>query len=274
MKTTFRSNPCAALSSPFFLLIHRDSTRVSPSRNRNPFVITTQMSSSDTTHWQSSVLPLFVRTVWTDGHHHVLLRQEDSVLKVRNCKNKRKRVVSDSISEKEIGFRLASVKLPLENCNNRKSEDQEIIIKPFTETPVCSKLIRYKLTVKPIAQEASSPLPPPNNALSERVMMWLDLAYNSDKPPKVEIVKKSRRAATAKQKKVEIVLSPKSPIKEKLSRVSERKVEADLREVVTKVKRQVLETKRELHIFLPNIPKKLGSDVSSVVSSKCSSLKK
>lgn len=203
----------------------------------------------------------------------MLLRQEDpAVLKVKNFKNKRKRVVSDSGSETDNGFPLSSVKLPLEELRHRKHE-QEILIKPFIETPICSKLIRCKSSVKPAIQQP--PSPPPNNTLSERVMVWLDLATNSENPPKVEVIRKSnRRAMTAKQKKVEILLSPKSPIKEKTCRLTEYKLKNELGEAVTKVKRQALETKRELHIFLPELPKKVGSDISSVLSSKCSSLKK
>lgn len=226
--------------------------------------------SSDTTRWQSSVLPLFVRTIWTEGHHHVLLRHEDPILQAKSRKMKRKRITSDS-SEGENGFPLSSVKLSLEELKNRNA-DQENLLKPFRETPICSKLIRYKLTVKPTIQKA--PSPPPNNALSDRVMVWLDLATGSEKPsPKIEIRKSNnKRAATAKQKTVEIVFSPKPPIKGKTCRIPERKVEDDLGDIVTKVKRQVMETKRQLHIFLPELPKKVGSEVSSVMSSKCSSL--
>lgn len=245
---------------------------MSPSRNRNPFVLQPpQMSTPDTAHWQSSVLPLFVRTVWTEGHHHVLLRQEDPVFKVKQFnKNKRKRVISDS-SETESGFRLASVKLPLDDLKTNKKSEQ-IATKTFIEAPICRKLIRYKSAAKPTIQEP--PKPPPNNTISERVMVWLDLATNSGNAPKVEIVQKTKRAATAKQKKMEIVMSPKSPTKEKTCRIVEGKVGDDLGEVVTKVKRQQVMgmNKRELHIFLPELPKKVGSDVGSVLSSKCSSL--
>lgn len=226
--------------------------------------------SSDTTHWQSSVLPLFVRTIWTEGHHHVLLRHEDPVLREKNQKKKRKRITSDS-SEGESGFRLSSVKLPLEEFRNRR-QDHELPLQSFSETPICSKLIRYKVAVKPTTKQ--SPLPPPNNTLSERVMVWLDLATNLGNPPKIEVTKK-KRAVTAKPKTVEIVISPKHSTKGKTCRIAERKVEEDLGDVVTKVmKRQVVGTKRELHIFLPELSKKSGSEVSSVVSSKCSSLLK
>lgn len=183
---------------------------------------------------------------------------------------KRKRITSDS-SEGENGFPLSSVKISLEDFKNR-NVDQEIFSKPFPETPICSKLIRYKLTVKPTIQKV--PSTPPNNALSERVMVWLDLATGSEKPsPKIEKRKNNnKRAATAKQKTVEIVFSPKPPAKGKTCRTPERKIDDDLGDIVTKVKRQVLERKRELHIFLPELPKKVGSEVSSVMSSKCSSL--
>lgn len=235
---------------------------------------------STITHWQSSVLPLFVRTIWTEGHHHVLLRHEDpNILKVNSnhFKNKRKRVISDS-SETESDFRLATVKLPLEDFKNSSSNYKKIEQFPtraFTATPICSKLIRCnnQNTVKP------SPVvsPPPNNTLSERVMVWLDLALtsNSGNSPKVEIVRNNKRAATAKPKKMEVLMSPKSPIKEGICRVvAERKIGDDLGAAVTKVKkRQIVGMKRELHIFLPELPKKVsGSDAGSVLSSKCSSL--
>lgn len=226
--------------------------------------------SSDTTHWRSSVLPLFVRTVWTEGHHHVLLRQEDPFLRAKIHKKKRKRITSDS-SEGENGFQPSSVKLPLEdNIRNKKTD--ETASQPFSETPICSKLIRYKLAVKPTIQQP--PSPPPNNTLSERVMVWLDLATNFKQPPKTEVRISNKRAATAKQKKVEIVFTPKPLTKGKICRVSERKVKEDLGEIVTKTKRQVMGMKRELHIFLPELSKKVGSEVSSVVSSKCNSMLK
>lgn len=177
-----------------------------------------------------------------------------------NKSKKRKRVISDSC-ETDSGFRLASFKLPLEN--NKKSEQIPLLKACIIEPPICKKLIRMKPTV---VQET-----PPNNTISERVMVWLDLATNLGKAPKVEIVRK--RAATAKQKKV--VMSPKSPIKEKTCRIAEKKVGNDLREIVTKVNREEMMggMKKELHIFLPELPKKVGSsDVSSVLSSKCSSL--
>lgn len=118
-------------------------------------------------------------------------------------------------------------------------------------------------------------------SLSERVMVWLDLASNSGSAPKLKSAKP--RASTAKVYQKQKDSDEGRRVRE-LSRAIVEDIETkegdrpssqrgDLGEVITNARKPAA-VKRELHIFLPKLPKRVNSDVSSVVSSKCSSVLK
>lgn len=114
-----------------------------------------------------------------------------------------------------------------------------------------------------------------NNNLSERVLMWLDLAVQNHKEFKNPPHLKKKIIQTAKKEKIieSIVKKPPSPIIQKIEEpiiTSEMEYE----EIVQanepqpmKIRREIM--KRQLHIFIPNLPKK--ADSSSMLSSSINS---
>lgn len=117
-----------------------------------------------------------------------------------------------------------------------------------------------------------------NNNLSERVLMWLDLAVQNHKefknPPdmkkRIEIAKKERIIEPI----VRSVKKPPSPIVVQKTEEPIITSEMEYQDIVQseepqpiKIRRGII--KRQLHIFIPNLPKK--TDSSSMLSSSINS---
>lgn len=87
-------------------------------------------------HWQSSSLPLFVKTVWGEGHHHVLLGREDAAGRAKSGNKKRRRRVGFGEREGDRGFGVSTVKVLLEDLGSKRVDRS---VKAFEEVAVCSK---------------------------------------------------------------------------------------------------------------------------------------
>lgn len=336
--------------------------------------------STTTLHWASSSLPLFVKTVWADGHRHVVLRHEDPLAhSVTNPPKSRSRLSSScslksakSSSKTERinsqNFKVQTVKLLLSG-NSKKSEEIKGCFpykEPISNEPVtvnvtpnqriktrnlnneihfwnnqllCRKLPNYFSKNEPKNLTGYGPVHPDMDALastikydpiyannpdtlSERVMVWLDLAHSGNVGGAASTQNDARRVSTARVCDTPKIqhLEEKSEENwrdESMNRTSPKpedgrqevnngedsilkspRLENDIF-VVDKQKsagkgrfvsprregkspnsqspraksakgREVL--RRELHIFLPVLPKKSSDCGSSTLSSKSSSL--
>lgn len=191
--------------------------------------------------WESSSLPLFVKTVWTDGHRHVVLREEDPLAKyVASARKPRSRLTSScsskshpttNISERTSAqnLKIQTVKLLLSGINKTKGEDRTkcqlehsnslhdntvtLNIVPtqhqlktkninkevcfWNNKPLCRKFINYnsRISTKSVRNIPDCDLEMDTllssikydaiysgipDTLSERVMVWLDLAHNGN----------------------------------------------------------------------------------------------
>lgn len=356
--------------------------------------------------WESSSRPLFVRTVWVDGHHHVVLGKEDPA--ANRPKKSRSRVSSscsvNSTDSRASGrenvnfqnFKVSTVKLILagihaQNGKQNRANSQlppscsfdeaiTVDVSPiecikvknfnkdiqFSKKPPCSKLHKFRSSQKYPTEKhqnydrdnhknydsafinsylKNDTLFNEHNTLSERVLMWLDLATNSGNinqisnfPPQSDRLKRvsTAKVYTAKQKRIfreetlnnkrhshlltnDISLHPenlmesgeichqaeklnvhdsvpksgRSPrdgnevfvVQNKQKRVEEmRLVSTAVKENAASLDLQIKRTKglkrpetakRQLHIFLPNLPKKTSEcDSLLTVSSRSSLLAK
>lgn len=356
--------------------------------------------------WESSSRPLFVKTVWIDGHHHVVLGNEDPASK--RPKKSRSRVssscsinstVSRTSGKENIhvqNFKISTVKLILAGIHAQSAKpnrvncefppsysfDEAITVDvspnecikvknfnkdvEFSKKPPCSKLHKFRSSQKYSPEKQlnydrdhhknygsafinsylkNETVFNEHNTLSERVLMWLDLATNSGNthqrlnvPPQNDRFKRvsTAKAYTTKQKRIfreetlndrrpshlltndislhpensmqsgeichqaeklnvhdSVVKSGRSPrdgnevfvVQNKQKRVEEMRLvstavkentaSADLQIKRTKGLKRPETAKRQLHIFLPNLPKKSSEcDSLLTVSSKSSMLPK
>lgn len=329
-------------------------------------------------HWDSSTRPLFVRTVWRDGQHHVLLQKEDADEFKRPLKSRRMVISASGKSSARSessntggssNFKVSSVKLLLNGVKGFKSDKrvrcQSPLNRPhetYTIDVVPSNPVYYQNINKDVTfrthqnkQNSKSCYPTKSssfdvhdtdmnendyclndygigitpcftydsrcgNNLSERVLIWLDLATNStnfQSSPK-ECNKKNRVVTALPQPVIQKRHAVPKPLQEiyrldaqiencnlqvhKIKPepidVTPRNLEEPAKEIEevpismekcisSKLEENycILEneseaksncictTKRQLHIFMPNLPSKF-SDSESLLSSKCSSVYK
>lgn len=149
-------------------------------------------------HWESSQRPLFVKSVWKDGYRHAILTKEDPAAKMHP---KSPRLATDSLrpdrtksKNPEDNLKIPSVQVLLANAKRLKRENSK------TAPPIRDKLQKslsfdlilrddIKITTKNVltdkgmhatfnCQKATfaNDNSDQNNSLTERVLLWLDLA--------------------------------------------------------------------------------------------------
>ncbi|RZB40729.1 hypothetical protein BDFB_008743 [Asbolus verrucosus] len=268
------------------------------------------------TRWESSSRPLFVRTVWRDGHRHVVLREDDVASPARTSRRSvsstSRRSAKPPPTPDNSGFKVPSVKLLLAGWRGPKTRrcktearSREYVKTAITIDIIPSDSVRYsdinkqvsfdnvkKLSAKSSSFEVTE-TPPPFSydnycveqfaSLSERVMIWLDLAIQNHKQFKNIDVKK--RPPTCKKNSFDGKYNPREKnLEERQKSVKDVSVlerapplvtshmECEEVEAVNLEQKPKLRgtAKRQLHIFLPNLPKK-SSESSSLLSSKASS---
>lgn len=252
--------------------------------------------------WESSNRPLFIKTVWKDGQHHVIFKKEEEETFIRTARSARKNPVSSRKkpnAENSGNFKVPSVKLILaglknfknENFKLKKSEKREFIKSAITVDVIPSDSVRFsdlnkqvffknerrkfKSSSMEVKNNSENLSPPPfsysdyyfdqnNTTLSERVMIWLDLAIQNN----------HKQIQKINVKKTEIGNKPKIEQKELPLPVVASQMEVDFGnepQIEAKLPELRSSEKRQLHIFLPVLPKKT-SDSGSFLSSKSSSL--
>ncbi|KAH1005002.1 hypothetical protein HUJ04_006084 [Dendroctonus ponderosae] len=286
------------------------------------------------THWESSRRPLYVRTIWKDGQHHVILdKTKENYLDTPS--SRRSKPSSSQFNHRAtrsagsaVNFNVSSVRVLLSGIRRFKSGGKETRTRnaPQTFTRIGGEFVSCKNLNNEVTFEAIRGLPPPSlkkrnsaakdlqttpkvssdNALSKKVMNWLDLSKHSDRKqaklkkecfvdqqseelpeccvfsqsPKTEdssVLKKSPKQSGNNQEiivysseEVQLpdeehfyhVLTPRTTTEEytyeeeyNADDPSERKVDCE---------------RRQLHIFMPNLPKKSSDCGSSIFSSKLS----
>lgn len=342
------------------------------------------------THWESSKRPLFVKTVWMNGHRHVLLKRNETNLDYTQNKSNRKNVgrtttfpdssrsINSTEHSKQLQIKTVSIFLsgirkfkevgiPHEHNNSRKTifktytidvmPTDSVKLKNFNEEITFTKLKHYQEGVPPVnrinyfQQNNGKCNPEINsnniaygheklndstklidniqysycddrliNSLSDRVMVWLDLAaQNGDGEEKliqnklntqktlhskkrvvtaqvysniqrkksaaiVKMVKRTNGEENFDDKNNNEILKPDSSILKNMrinntnsyvNEVTENiisRLEGDDMHLIKEKSAHKMHdnSKRQLHIFMPNLPKK--SEINSNCSSKISSL--
>lgn len=306
--------------------------------------------------WESSNRRLFVKTVWVDGHHHVVLEDEDPANFARRQKKPRSRLSSGCStksapdvknSQKNLqNLRVSTVKLLLSGMRSQGKEtnhrsrvftpkclhesftidiipndhikvkhlNQEI---QFSCRPTIPRFSRYKSSDQMTSSGKLSFIPNGDNTLSERVLVWLDLATsNGEINPAASSLQNARkgRVATAnvcsfdqKFQEASVFMkgddicqlnrvgvggdepisksarSPRDPNEilvkqnkqkrvEEMRTAKENALSGDLLEINRTKCLRPETAKRQLHIFLPHLPKKSSEcDSTLTVSSNNSS---
>ncbi|XP_074033569.1 uncharacterized protein [Leptinotarsa decemlineata] len=319
-------------------------------------------------HWESSKRPLYVKTIWKDGQHHVVLREETSQPPKKWEKSPNSaRIVKSATGSYSSNLNVSSMKLlkpslsdgsdTLRRCKtsvkcHHKSSSKRLNKQVSFSVPLEDKTNTFGLSIKSNSIDigdsgtpcytASRQCPtagPEDNianyityntflesssdSLSERVMVWLDLATqtsnNFDQKTQPLRVVTAESAAKKKQnnfsrhrclsscqpiafeekpKRVfqvegvsqslqftnssvlnknnrvfdedETLISEDKPVSKMLvsSTVEENYVSKPIEN--GDCFRKKFGVKRQLHIFMPDLPKKFSDCDSSVLSSKLS----
>lgn len=204
-------------------------------------------------HWESSNKPLFIKTIWKDGQHHVLLKKETFTNQIPRYSSprtpKRSPRINQLTSEGPSNIRISSFKLlDMKQMNRRDtlircktSPHSEISNRIDSINPNFAKQKevglsnkKLNLTIKSnsidITEnryecgyiEASKDIEcrtlglnnPELNILSQRVLVWLDLALQQNKKVDKNIAfqnnKVSHIPSTLPQKTVKVLKARKS----------------------------------------------------------------
>lgn len=306
------------------------------------------------THWESSRRPLYVRTIWKDGQHHVILDKTkekevnlSTYKRSKQCSSSQSTHRTSKSASTGVNLKVSSVRVLLSGIKTFKYGHKESRIRqksnerPKTWTGTINRCETCKNSNKEVAFSAVRGLKPPNlyksntlnsdlneshiqenfhtnildNALSEKVLIWLDLATNNsqlEKEIRAECTvtaqpchiaskwdKQFEHACCNEDTAEEIVdssilknTSPRYDEKGKETVVVYSNEETETprenfyhvltptvnneeftyREepVEEKIEMPVNSVKRQLHIFMPNLPKKSSDCDSSIFSSKIS----
>ncbi|EFA11899.1 hypothetical protein TcasGA2_TC004056 [Tribolium castaneum] len=244
--------------------------------------------------WESSKRPLFIRTVWKDGHHHVLFKKEDET-RTRARKNPGTARRHPDLSTPQVPpvtLFLSGLRSFSEHAKIRKSAktDRKFAKSALTVDVIPGDSVRFSDLNKQVffqnekkihfkaksleVERENLETPPPfsyenfcmdqfNTTLSERVIIWLDLAVQNNKVIKILPPKKLEKTETVPVKKVAPLVTSRMEC--------ERVEQPPVVEEVPKIRPHTA-AKRQLHIFLPNLPKKSsesGSSKSSSLFQKC-----
>lgn len=279
------------------------------------------------THWESSRRPLYVRTIWKDGQHHVILdKTKENFLDTPS--SRRSKPSSSQFNHRAtrsagsaVNFNVSSVRVLLSGVRRFKSggKDTRTRDAPQSFTRIGGEFVSCNNLNKDVTFEAIRGFWPPSfkklnsatkdlqtqttptvlsdNALSKKVMTWLDLSTHSDQKKLVDqsgnlpeccvisqsskaedssVLKKSPRQSDKNQdivvyssEEVQLpdeehfyhVLTPRTTTEDtydeeyNIEDASEPRVNCE---------------RRQLHIFMPNLPKKSSECGSSIFSSKLS----
>ncbi|XP_050512259.1 uncharacterized protein LOC126888231 [Diabrotica virgifera virgifera] len=311
------------------------------------------------THWESSKRPLYFKTVWKDGQHHVILNCRENIVPNKKvppkCSFNSVRSVKSAPSSSSSHFNVSTLKLldtedvkPHRRCKtSNKSQANlspkypfKIFTKQVSVNSAAEKNIKniplsinsnsIDLDTKNKSPESKSEYikeaclslsnfeEPRNESLTDRVLMWLDLAIQSGNYPKpitinppletytVQPVTRKRQtfakhrcytsyhvASDYEASKYSFhVEGTAQPLQESnnpridtkmseqqdgpvyneeealvSSRLEENVISEDI--VVDDEPKRKFGMKRQLHIFLPNLQKKVGlynSDLSDQLS--------
>ncbi|XP_030747752.1 uncharacterized protein LOC115876193 [Sitophilus oryzae] len=280
------------------------------------------------THWESSQRPLYIRTIWKDGQHHVIFdkskeRPVDFVPFKNTSRSQPGRRTSKSATVK-----MSSMKVLLSGVARFKSVDQparnkedgiDFMVTPLSNRPVTSKkemVLNSVQGTRPPGlcklatidsgfgdlKTTEQPVFVPNNPLSDKVLVWLDLATQSGNIDKevapvrvipIHILEKSSRTSPVSPQELadssilkqvndnnastEVIVYSKQEIQTQeedfyhvlTPRVGEDSVCKEIMDGKKDGKDMI--AKRQLHIFMPNLPKKSSECDSSLLSSLISS---
>lgn len=304
------------------------------------------------THWESSTRPLFVKTVWRDGQHHVVLRKDEEPVAKKNLHssnhNSARSIRSTKTTTSSNKKGSGSVKLVLAGVGTFNATEKKLLRPLDLTSPketsgdlrnprgILNQSSRYKigknlnLCVKSNSIDVNverenydklgiiSPyftcnnyVEPYTDTLSERVMVWLDLAIqngNYTKELKIQpqrivtachISQKRQHSAVKRRSLADCklntncdreedtfhvegisqsvnssdlvgdVISKENDARHQLSsEVEENIVVKGLEQTLPRKKMNSV--KRQLHIFMPNLPNKYSDCDSSILSSKVS----
>lgn len=234
------------------------------------------------THWESSRRPLFVKTVWRDGHHHVLLENEpplsDSLKsdehKRRTARRSTKSAVPASVPQTHLN--VTPIKLILSGVAGfqqvKRCKTSSVPVNTWQIVNVVpSEAVKVQeLTFESPVQKGTEIV----EDLSDRVMNWLGqngknvkLTHPCNKVVREEIVLKKIANNTVEHATV----SPTTvrPLKEENKEEIVGRLEANYDEpAVNKCARNRFVTnRRQLHIFMPILAKKFSDNGSSKSSS-------
>lgn len=254
--------------------------------------------------WESSQRPLFVKSVWLDGYRHAILTKEDPAAKTNNrsprLSAKCEKIERPKSKNNEM-LSIPAVQLLLANVRKIKQEQKT--------TPINKEKLQKSLTFDVIMREdvkissknvleidkniyssftcekVLERFDQNSNSLTERVMLWLDLAgkhINENKVRKESL----KRICTAQvnETKYEKCTKLQSTIDVKCEIVEENTCtevcvkdflhEKDdyrvanienVQNLNKKEKVKLKSVKRQVHIFIPNIAKKINEN-SSLIS--------
>ncbi|XP_050294279.1 uncharacterized protein LOC126734627 [Anthonomus grandis grandis] len=303
------------------------------------------------THWESSRRPLYIRTIWKDGQHHVILdkakeksneqstsrRTKQSLSSPNSHRTTKSATAGSNLKISSVRVLLSGIKSFKNSCKTGKIREKSVERPKTWVQPVVARQITCKNLNKEVAFEPRPTLTKCNtvekdindslaekcldNALSEKVLLWLDLAtHTSQTPPKdytvtaqacilkakeakemQELIEESRNDNVASDHIIleSSILKNCSPREEDQSIVVYSSQELTLNDCQqsfyhlvnptfakteeeysyqeqekeeTEEKEKSYTAKRQLHIFMPNLPKKSSECDSSLLSSKMSGI--
>lgn len=262
------------------------------------------------THWESSKSPLFVKTIWQDGQHHVILGKNEAGKRNNNkrraysCISSKKSFVTQKTHHQDVilkqHFQVPTIKLLVmggdcfnnsdscltdrkSNCFQRYVDTIDIIPGDSLKFKNMNSEVSFnnEINNNPTKNESCMI---DNNNLSDRVLIWLDLASQQQQNDNSVIVTPAvqKRIVSSKYlkkndnfnrnyrldsgfvlKKNEVLVKRRdlSPVLMtcQLECGKVEKLISDEMQINRGNKRQ------EVHIFVPNVPKK--SVESSLISS-------
>lgn len=255
--------------------------------------------------WESSKRPLFVKSVWIDGYRHAILSDQDPILK-RNIKspcspstNDHKSGTSKSKHETDQTLTIPTVQLLVANIRRKRSGKinnrlpREKLHKSFTFDVIMRNQMGKinEKAVNPLGEDKtmyssfscekvvnSDRFEQCSNSLTERVLLWLDLAgkCKNREGNQFRTRKDNKRVATAhvevrreKSIKEHFVVEEVYNEEPQLTLVEIMNDEDDYREAVIENVEKKTEkakeeppqaadvvAKRKVHIFIPNLVNK------------------
>lgn len=275
-------------------------------------------------HWESSRRPMYIRTVWKDGQHHVVLDKTKEIHQEESPSFRKRPTATTQRTTKSAGsvnFNVSSVRVLLtgvkrfRNCS--KDFREKSIERPktwnsstYNRQATCRNLnnevnfdtirgFKPPTVTKPLEVSfcEERQIKVLENSLSEKVMVWLDLANHQDseieklganlemfqsvepllgeKTCDVDNILESSvlKNQTPREKKAENMVIYSS---EEVQTVDNEHFYHVLTPRTTSEEYDVKPNyeRRQLHIFMPNLPSKKFSDCdSSLLSSSKSSIK-